>query len=170
MLDGKQVVGCLLLQKRSRPRPTRLGDFTQSGECRGAKSLEAWAARSISVDSTRLALGRYRLHRTRENRSDGCPTHGLLTYSNCSGDKANREMKFLAPLISLPAFLLIGFVRAYQLLISPWFGATCRFQPTCSAYFIESVKRQGVFLGSWRGVCRIAKCHPFHRGGYDPPE
>lgn len=69
----------------------------------------------------------------------------------------------------LPAWLLIGVVRLYQLLLSPLFGRTCRFYPSCSAYFVQAVEKYGVFAGSWRGVKRILRCHPFHPGGYDPP-
>jgi putative membrane protein insertion efficiency factor len=57
----------------------------------------------------------------------------------------------------------------YQLTLSPLIGQNCRFTPTCSTYFIESVKKYGAVRGSLRGVARICRCHPFHRGGYDPP-
>lgn len=70
----------------------------------------------------------------------------------------------------LPANVLIGFVRVYQAtlsrLISP---GVCRFQPTCSHYFVGSVQKYGAIRGTLRGVWRILKCHPFHPGGYDPP-
>jgi putative membrane protein insertion efficiency factor len=64
---------------------------------------------------------------------------------------------------------LIGLVRAYQLLISPLLGPNCRFTPTCSQYFIEAVNKYGALRGSWRGLRRILRCHPFHPGGLDPP-
>nr|WP_145252323.1 membrane protein insertion efficiency factor YidD [Aeoliella mucimassa] len=65
--------------------------------------------------------------------------------------------------------ILIGMVRFYQLGISPLLGKNCRFQPTCSEYFIQSVRKYGPLRGSWRGVKRIARCHPWNPGGYDPP-
>ena len=68
----------------------------------------------------------------------------------------------------VPAWLIVAVVRAYQYLISPWLGAHCRFHPTCSAYFIEAVQQHGAFRGSWMGIRRILRCHPFHPGGYDP--
>ena len=68
-----------------------------------------------------------------------------------------------------PANLLILMVRFYQVTISPMLGPTCRYQPTCSAYFIEAVKKYGVLIGSAKGVWRILRCHPFNKGGYDPP-
>jgi hypothetical protein len=65
--------------------------------------------------------------------------------------------------------LLVGMVRVYQWTLSPLIGRHCRFEPTCSAYFIEAVRKYGAMRGTWRGVCRIVRCHPFQRGGYDPP-
>jgi putative membrane protein insertion efficiency factor len=59
-------------------------------------------------------------------------------------------------------------IRAYQLGISPWLGARCRFYPSCSAYTLEAVAEHGSVRGSWLGVKRLARCHPFHSGGYDP--
>jgi len=72
-------------------------------------------------------------------------------------------------LIRLPGWFLIGLVRLYQWLLSPLLGHNCRYQPTCSVYFIESVKKYGALRGSFRGILRILRCHPFHPGGYDPP-
>ena len=69
----------------------------------------------------------------------------------------------------VPVWLLVAAARAYQKLISPLLGNRCRFHPTCSEYFIEAVKKHGVVRGSWRGLRRIARCHPWHPGGYDPP-
>ena len=67
------------------------------------------------------------------------------------------------------AAVLIGLVRGYQLAISPLLGRHCRFQPTCSQYAIEAIRRHGVLRGSVKSVRRIARCHPWHPGGYDPP-
>lgn len=78
-------------------------------------------------------------------------------------------MRLLRLAIRLPALCLIGCVRLYQIVLSPLFGRQCRFQPTCSNYFIDAVKKYGALAGGWRGVRRILRCHPFHPGGYDPP-
>ena len=64
---------------------------------------------------------------------------------------------------------LILFVRCYQSVLSPLLGGACRFRPTCSQYFIESVRKYGPWRGAWKGLRRIARCHPFSEGGYDPP-
>jgi hypothetical protein len=64
--------------------------------------------------------------------------------------------------------LLIALVQAYQRVISPLLPPACRFHPTCSEYFRQAVQIHGALRGSWLGLCRLAKCHPFHPGGFDP--
>ena len=64
--------------------------------------------------------------------------------------------------------LLILCIRFYQIFISPQKPPTCRFYPTCSAYAIEAIQKKGSVKGTWLAIKRIAKCHPFHPGGYDP--
>jgi putative membrane protein insertion efficiency factor len=70
---------------------------------------------------------------------------------------------------SLLAQLLLALVRVYQLLISPLLGPACRFHPTCSQYMAECLAAHGALRGSYLGVRRILRCHPFNPGGYDPP-
>ena len=62
---------------------------------------------------------------------------------------------------SLGTRAAIGLVRGYQAALSPWLGTTCRYLPTCSAYAIEAIDRFGVLRGSWLGLRRIGRCHPF---------
>jgi uncharacterized protein len=69
----------------------------------------------------------------------------------------------------LPRTVLIVAARSYQWTLSPLVGRQCRFEPTCSAYFILAVQKYGAIRGTWRGLLRIGRCHPFHQGGYDPP-
>jgi putative membrane protein insertion efficiency factor len=79
-------------------------------------------------------------------------------------------MRWLAIAIwHLPRSLLIATVRGYQWTLSPLIGQHCRFEPTCSAYFILAVQKYGAVRGAWRGGLRICRCHPFQPGGYDPP-
>ncbi|MGE5590277.1 MAG: membrane protein insertion efficiency factor YidD [Bacillota bacterium] len=59
-------------------------------------------------------------------------------------------------------------IRSYRRFISPLFPPTCRFHPSCSAYALEAVERHGAARGGWLAVKRIARCHPFNPGGYDP--
>ena len=64
--------------------------------------------------------------------------------------------------------LLMLLIRGYQKGISVWLPASCRFQPTCSAYALEAIATHGSFKGTWLACRRIVKCHPLHPGGYDP--
>lgn len=59
-------------------------------------------------------------------------------------------------------------LRGYQLLVSPLFGPCCRYSPSCSCYTYHAIERFGVVKGGWLAIKRLAKCHPFMRGGYDP--
>lgn len=62
-----------------------------------------------------------------------------------------------------------GVVRGYQLLLRPLLPAACRFQPSCSEYALEVLSGHGVIRGGWLALRRLARCHPFNPGGYDPP-
>ena len=64
--------------------------------------------------------------------------------------------------------ILIAFINGYQRYISRYTPPSCRFHPTCSAYTKEAIEVHGAFKGVWMGAWRIARCHPFHPGGYDP--
>lgn len=64
--------------------------------------------------------------------------------------------------------ILIFFVRAYQRLLSPFLGQSCRYYPTCSEYACQALARYGVIKGSWLAIKRIGRCHPWHPGGVDP--
>jgi putative membrane protein insertion efficiency factor len=63
---------------------------------------------------------------------------------------------------------MIFVIKGYRKFISPLFLPACRFHPTCSAYFIQALEKYGAVKGSFLGIKRILKCHPFHPGGYDP--
>ncbi|WP_372371612.1 membrane protein insertion efficiency factor YidD [Candidatus Uabimicrobium sp. HlEnr_7] len=65
-------------------------------------------------------------------------------------------------------YIFIVMIRIYQKLLSPLFPGCCRFQPTCSSYFIEALQRKGLIKGFGLGCYRILRCNPFCEGGYDP--
>lgn len=64
--------------------------------------------------------------------------------------------------------LMLLLLKAYRRLLSPILPPVCRFQPTCSVYFIEALERKGVIRGTLLGLYRLLRCQPFCRGGYDP--
>ena len=63
---------------------------------------------------------------------------------------------------------LLFMIRLYQLTLSRLLGPSCRFEPSCSRYTATCIQRFGALRGAWLGVKRIARCHPFNAGGYDP--
>ena len=66
------------------------------------------------------------------------------------------------------SYPLIGLVKLYQNFISPLTPASCRFTPTCSQYTLEALQKYGPAKGTWLGIKRISKCHPWGSSGYDP--
>ena len=64
--------------------------------------------------------------------------------------------------------VVLGLIRLYQKGISPALPPACRFYPTCSHYAYEAIERHGMLQGGWMAVKRLARCHPFNPGGYDP--
>lgn len=65
-------------------------------------------------------------------------------------------------------FVLIALLKVYRAVISPLYGQVCKYYPTCSAYALESVQVHGAAKGSWLAAKRLASCHPWALGGYDP--
>jgi uncharacterized protein len=65
--------------------------------------------------------------------------------------------------------LLVGAIRLYQLTLSPLLGNVCRFEPSCSRYMVECLRKYGLLRGLARGMRRFSRCHPWDPGGYDPP-
>ena len=63
---------------------------------------------------------------------------------------------------------LVGLIKVYQVLLSPFFGQQCRFYPTCSHYAIEAIHKHGALLGSYYTIRRLLRCNPWCDGGHDP--
>ncbi|WP_332814801.1 membrane protein insertion efficiency factor YidD [Ramlibacter sp.] len=63
--------------------------------------------------------------------------------------------------------LLVGLVKGYRLLLSPWLGSACRFTPSCSAYSLQALERHGAAAGSYLTLARLVRCHPWCAGGVD---
>jgi len=64
--------------------------------------------------------------------------------------------------------LLIGLIRLYRRVLSPWIGQQCRFEPTCSRYAEQAIELYGSWHGSWLAIRRVLRCHPLCAGGHDP--
>ena len=67
-----------------------------------------------------------------------------------------------------PRHAMIALLRGYQLVVSPWVGPACRFEPTCSQYALEAVSSRGAIRGGWLAARRVCRCHPLGGSGYDP--
>jgi putative membrane protein insertion efficiency factor len=69
---------------------------------------------------------------------------------------------------SIAQSLAFAILKAYKAMISPWLAPACRFTPTCSEYAQDAIERYGAVRGIGRSVKRLLRCHPFHKGGWDP--
>ena len=76
-------------------------------------------------------------------------------------------MRALTAVLHLPRRVLIGLVRGYRLLLSPWVGQSCRFAPTCSVYAIQALQKHGAVIGTGLAGWRILRCNPWCHGGCD---
>ena len=74
----------------------------------------------------------------------------------------------MTALLRLPQTVLIGLVKGYRLLLSPWLGSACRFEPSCSAYSLQALRQHGAVTGSYLTLRRLTRCHPWCDGGHDP--
>jgi putative membrane protein insertion efficiency factor len=71
-------------------------------------------------------------------------------------------------MVAVPQALLLGLIRVYQLLLAPVLPGSCRYEPGCSSYAMQAIRRFGPFAGGWLGLKRILRCHPWGSAGYDP--
>lgn len=81
-----------------------------------------------------------------------------------------RGLLFVAiAMRDLLSLAMLATIRFYQLAISPWLPKACRYRPTCSQYALLAIRQDGPFVGGWKTVKRIGRCHPWAAGGWDPP-
>lgn len=85
-----------------------------------------------------------------------------------TGDRWSEMMAIRRTLSVIMRAVLRGPIRAYQWVVSPLFPGSCRYLPTCSSYALEAIETHGALRGSWLGLRRILRCHPWGGAGFDP--
>ncbi|HLL08053.1 MAG TPA: membrane protein insertion efficiency factor YidD [Nocardioidaceae bacterium] len=85
---------------------------------------------------------------------------------HCAGCSAAKPARHDGP--APVRVLIIAALKLYRFAISPIYGQVCRYHPSCSAYALEAVEVHGAIRGSWLGMRRVVRCHPWAAGGYDP--
>lgn len=99
-----------------------------------------------------------------ESRSSGKVTSPVNAVTDSAAESpVKRGIVYRAS-----AGALLFLIRVYQVVLSPFLGGHCRYEPTCSVYAIEAVKEHGPWRGGWLAIRRLMRCHPFVKGGYDP--
>lgn len=76
--------------------------------------------------------------------------------------------RFQSVVYRLPQNALVALVKAYRLLLSPWLGSACRFEPTCSVYALQALEQHGAIAGTTLTLYRLVRCQPWCQGGHDP--
>ena len=128
---------------------------------RVSESSEALPARDLPTAPDHApSPARHRGQRAPGNRSAGCRAPGNGIPRVLPAARADTLM--------IVQRAIVGALRVYKRFVSPVLPPACRFWPTCSEYSIEAVEVHGVLRGGWLALRRIARCHPFHRGGVDP--
>ena len=77
-------------------------------------------------------------------------------------------MRFYRAVGQAPKFLLLGLIALYQRVLSPHFPPSCRFEPSCSRYAQQAIRKYGALRGGFMAIKRVLRCNPFHPCGYDP--
>jgi putative membrane protein insertion efficiency factor len=96
------------------------------------------------------------------------PSPGVEPRASASGQNLDVNSQSGTGAHHVVQELLLLILRFYKQWISPLLPSACRFHPTCSQYAMEAIQHYGVLRGVWLGVLRLLKCHPFHKGGFDP--
>src|SRR5581483_560794 len=150
---GAVFRGFLYMRAGSRRSANRFYGAARAGQGRGAQSHQAARSRSGSKQAPPVESAV--VHR------DQSPAFGNVGSLHGAGERSGAHVPAVRR-------ALIFILRFYKSWISPFLPSACRFYPTCSDYMREAVERYGVIHGTWRGIRRLARCHPFHEGGIDP--
>jgi uncharacterized protein len=102
------------------------------------------------------------------NASHDCSAHSQHSHTTAAPTTTARDHPRVTRFERLLAWPLIALVKVYQFTLSPILGRQCRFHPTCSWYALDALRRHGGLRGGWLTLKRLATCHPFSKGGYDP--
>jgi len=133
-----------------------------------ARGLQAGAGSASGRLAGFSVLGPHTLRLSGQTRSSGGADEIILRPERYGISVQSGDVEVGVPEQSMKS-LLIFIIRGYQVLLSPLLPPnTCRYYPTCSAYAIDAINKYGALRGMWRGLKRIARCHPWHPGGYDP--
>lgn len=87
---------------------------------------------------------------------------------NARGQQSDVPRSSTSVISRVLTWPLIGGIYLYRFTLAPLIGGQCRFTPTCSQYALDALRLRGPFVGSWLTLRRLARCHPFCQGGYDP--
>ncbi len=132
----------------------------------GPQSSPASAARDLACRATAASAGVGPCHSS-ASRSVRRRVPGLARSDARVANRHNRLSEQCRSSGS-PRLVLATLIRGYQRLVSPLLPPSCRFYPSCSEYALDAVTRHGALRGSWLAARRLARCHPFHPGGFDP--
>ena len=161
---GKKL-GCAV----TRNRVKRLRDVpAASGPC--ARGRSTAARRPQGHGGCQMSGGRESFPASwRESRHlQGCEESQGYTGTRGSSWRPAQSLCRKAKEVLMLKTVLLLLVRFYRGFISPMFPPSCRYVPTCSEYALEAIERYGARRGGWLALKRILRCHPFHKGGYDP--
>ncbi len=156
---------------RASGRDAHAAETADSRRCRPAWPIARWRAVGRSLASTIRSrpVSERGLRCTAARRPRG--TRDVDRQRGAAGGRTvtpGSPATFGAWLASRPRRVLMALVRGYRLLLSPWLGSSCRFEPTCSAYSLQALDKYGAAVGTYMTLHRLARCQPFCAGGHDP--
>jgi uncharacterized protein len=172
MSPGRSVVGDLASSVESGagsasssvPRPSASDSVPASGS-QLVGSDRAQADEPASVPSSGTVSEAGSVSTSDPASESSIAARGSAAAPAAASSRARRLLRFA---VRAPRYVPVYLLKAYRLLISPLYGQTCRFYPSCSAYSLEAFETHGVLRGGYLTVRRLARCHPWNPGGIDP--